>query len=174
MYDVIVIGGGIIGLSIARELAGRKSVLLLDRGPTGQGTSRAAAGMLTPLSEADDQGPFFQLSRASHAVYCRFVEELQTETTLDVGYAAEGVLCVASTTVAANLLEKRHAWQKRAGFEVELLSAADVCKMEPLITAPVQAAVFIPGESSVFPRRLVNALREACFMRGVDVRTGLH
>ena len=65
MYDVIVIGGGIIGLSIAREIAGRKSVLLLDRGATGQGTSRAAAGMLTPLSEADDQGPFFQLCRTS-------------------------------------------------------------------------------------------------------------
>ena len=69
MQDVIIIGGGVIGLAIARELASRKSVLLLDRGATGQGTSRAAAGMLTPLSEADDQGPFFQLSRASHAMY---------------------------------------------------------------------------------------------------------
>ena len=76
-HDVIVIGGGIIGLAIARELAGRKSVLLLDRGPTGQGTSRAAAGMLTPLSEADDQGPFFQLSRASLVLYDRFIDEIQ-------------------------------------------------------------------------------------------------
>ena len=78
MHDVIVIGGGVIGLSIARELAGRKSVLLLDRGSTGQGTSRAAAGMLTPLSEADDQGPFFQLCRASHAMYDGFVQDLQS------------------------------------------------------------------------------------------------
>ena len=73
MHDVIVIGGGVIGLAIARELAPRKSVLLLDRGATGQGTSRAAAGMLTPLSEADDQGPLFQLSRQSQAMYDRFI-----------------------------------------------------------------------------------------------------
>src|SRR6185295_6309809 len=96
MYDVIVIGGGVIGLSIARELAGRKSVLLLDRGSTGQGTSRAAAGMLTPLSEADDEGPMFQLCRASHAMYDAFVEELEGETKLDVGYAKDGLLCLAS------------------------------------------------------------------------------
>src|ERR1044071_4222558 len=112
MHDVIVIGGGVIGLSIARELAGRKSVLLLDRGPTGQGTSRAAAGMLSPLSEADDQGAFFQLSRASHGMYRRFVEEVQGESGLDVGYSAEGVLCVASTDDAAHALKHRRQWQK--------------------------------------------------------------
>src|SRR5689334_18253727 len=93
-HDVIVIGGGVIGLTIARELAGaRKSVLLLDRGSTGQGTSRAAAGMLTPLSEADDQGPFFQLCWASHKLYDRFVQDLQCECGLDVGYSTEGLLC---------------------------------------------------------------------------------
>src|SRR6185436_11303187 len=174
MHDVIVIGGGVIGLAIARELAPRKSVLLLDRGATGQGTSRAAAGMLSPLSEADDQGPFFQLSRASHGMYRRFVEELQSESGLDTGYSIEGVLCLASTDDGAAALKHRYEWQKAAGFEVELLSADEVRKMEPLVTAPVRVAVFIPGESAVSPRRLVNALREACFRRGVEIRTGLH
>jgi len=173
MHDVIVIGGGVIGLSIARELAGRKSVLVVDRGPTGHGTSRAAAGMLTPLSEADDQGPFFQLSRASHALYPRFIEEVQAESRLDANYGEEGVLCLASTEPAACVLRHRYEWQKNAGFRVEFLSEADVHTMEPLITAPIEAAVFIPGESSVAPRRLVNALREACLNRGVDIRTGL-
>ena len=96
MHDVIVIGGGVIGLAIARELAPRKSVLLLDRCATGQGTSRAAAGMLTPLSEADDQGPLFQLSRRSQAMYDRFICDLETETKLDCGYARNGLLAVAS------------------------------------------------------------------------------
>src|SRR5262245_3553971 len=102
MHDVIVIGGGVIGLSIARELAGRKSVLLLDRSSTGQGTSRAAAGMLSPLSEADDQGPFFQLSRASYLLYDGFVENLQLETGSDVGYSTDGLLFLASSEESSN------------------------------------------------------------------------
>ena len=137
MVDVIVIGGGVIGLSIARELAGRKSVLLLDRGSTGQGTSRAAAGMLTPLSEADDQGAFFQLCRASHALYPRFVEELKQESGLDAGYSSEGLLCLASTDESAGALRRRYDWQKKAGFETEMLSVDEVHKMEPLVTAPI-------------------------------------
>src|SRR5262249_7141490 len=141
MHDVIVVGGGVIGQSIARELAGHKSVLLLDRGPTGQGTSRAAAGMLTPLSEADDQGPFFQLCRASHALYDRLVGELQSETGLDVGYSTDGLLCLASSEESAQTLKHRYQWQKNAGFEVELLSADAVYAMEPLVTAPIQVAV---------------------------------
>src|SRR5438105_14291869 len=110
MHDVIVIGGGVIGLAIARELAGRKSVLLLDRGSTGQGTSRAAAGMLTPLSEADDQGPFFQLSRASHDLYDGFICDLEKETAVDCGYGKQGLLALASTDESADTLRRRYDW----------------------------------------------------------------
>ena len=174
MHDVIVIGGGVIGLSIARQLAGRESVLVLDRGSTGQGTSRAAAGMLTPLSEADDQGAFFQLCRASHACYARYIQEIQSESGLQTGYAAEGVLCLASTEETGQVLRTRYEWQKSCGFDVHLLSGDEVRKMEPLVTVPIETAVYIPGESSVAPRALVNALREACFNRGVEIRTGTH
>src|SRR5882672_7422162 len=146
MHDVIVIGGGVIGLSIARELAGRKTVLVLDRGATGEGTSWAAAGMLSPLSEADDQAPFFQLCRASHASYRRFVEDLQEETGVDCGYSDSGLLCLASSEESANALRRRYEWQRKAGFEVENISSDAVCKMEPRVTAKILAALFMPGE----------------------------
>jgi glycine oxidase len=174
MHDVIVIGGGVIGLSIARELAGHKSVLLLDRSLTGQGTSRAAAGMLAPLSEAEDESGFLRLCLASHALYSRFVDDLQRESGLDVEYSTDGLLCLASSEESGAVLYRRYEWQRRAGFEVELLTADELHKMEPLVTARISTAVFMPGESSVAPRRLVNALRESCFKRGVDIQTGLH
>ena len=68
MRDVIVIGGGAIGLAIARELASLKlSVLVIERDVPGQGTSRAAAGMLAPQTEAAGGGPFFDLAMAFQA-----------------------------------------------------------------------------------------------------------
>jgi glycine oxidase len=175
MHDVIVIGGGVIGLSIARELAPRKSVLLLDRGPTGNGTSWAAAGMLSPLSEANNDGPFFQLCTRSFSLYEEFVRSLVDETGIDCGYSDnEGVLTLATTSEAASTLQCRAAWQQKAAFQVELLSGDDVRKLEPLVTAPVQKALFTPRERSVAPRRLVNALRESCLNRGVDIETGVN
>ena len=175
MHDVIVIGGGVIGLSIARELAPRKSVLLLDRGPTGNGTSWAAAGMLSPLSEANNDGPFFQLCTRSFSMYEEFVRSLVDETGIDCGYSDnEGVLTLATTSEAASTLQCRAAWQQKAAFQVELLSGDDVRKLEPLVTAPVQKALFTPRERSVAPRQLVNALRESCLNRGVDIETGVN
>jgi len=173
MHDVIVIGGGVIGLSIARQLVTSKSVLLLDRGATGQGTSYAAAGMLSPLSEANDQGPFFQLCRSSLAMYDRFIEDLQQDSGLDVAYSKEGLLSLASSEESAVTLRQRYEWQHQAGYGVELLRPAAVKKMEPLITAPIIHALFMPGERSVAPRPLLNAIRESCFVRGVEIRTGV-
>lgn len=174
MHDVIVIGGGVIGLTIARELAPRKSVLLLDRGPTGAGASWAAAGILSPLSEANDQGPFFQLCSRSFTLYGDFVGGLHEETGIDCGYSgSEGVLTLATSEEAAAVLESRAAWQRMAGFEVELLSADDVRKLEPLITAPVRNGLLMPHERSVAPRPLVNAIRESCLNRGVEIQTGV-
>ena len=173
MYDVIVIGGGVIGLSIAREIALGKSVLLLDRGATGEGASWAAAGMLSPLSEADEPGSLFELCRASYTLFREFVEDLEQESGVDCGYSAAGLISLASSEESSVAFRRQYEWQRKAGFEVEFLSTGDVCKMEPLITAKISAALFMPAEGSVVPRRLVNAIRESCIKRKVEIRTGM-
>jgi len=173
MYDVIVIGGGVIGLSIAREVAPGKSVLLLDRGATGEGASWAAAGILSPLSEADEPGPFFELCCASYALFRNFVESLQQESRVDCGYSPAGLISLAASEETSRTFQRQYEWQRRAGFDVEFLSPDDVRSMEPLVTAKISAALFMPAESSVMPRRLVNAIRESCIKRNVDIRTGV-
>jgi glycine oxidase len=108
-------------------------------------------------------------------LYEEFVRGLVDETGIDCGYSDnEGVLTLATTEEGASMLQRRAAWQQKAGFPVELLAADDVRKLEPLVTAPVQRALFTSRERSVAPRRLVNALRESCLNRGVDIETGVN
>jgi glycine oxidase len=107
-------------------------------------------------------------------MYDQFVDELRKETGLDAAYSKEGLVCLASSEESAATLRRRYEWQRRADFNVELLSQDQTYKMEPLVTAPVINELFMPDERSVAPRRLVNAVRESCFQRGVEIRTGVH
>jgi glycine oxidase len=107
-------------------------------------------------------------------MYERFAEQLRDETGIDCDYAQnEGVLTLSTTDETAAGLQERYEWLRNAGCTAELLSGDDVRRLEPLVTAPVKKALFMPRERSVTPRRLVNALRESCLRRGVSIETGM-
>jgi glycine oxidase len=93
--DVIIVGGGVIGCSIAWRLAqaGLK-VTVFERGRVGCEASRAAAGMLSPQGESQTPGPFFDLCLRSRAMYRSFAEELTDASGIDVEYKDEGTLFV--------------------------------------------------------------------------------
>jgi glycine oxidase len=173
MHDVVVIGGGVIGLAVAHELAQDQSVLLVERGMTGEGTSWAAAGMLSPQSEADDAGPFFQLSLAGLQMYRDFVRNLEEESGVDPEYIHDGVLVLAASEKDLATLQARARWQNAAGLRAEILPAAEVYTVEPLITAEVEGALLLPNDHQVSPRQLTKSLAEACRRRKVEIRSGV-
>jgi glycine oxidase len=167
MHDVIIVGGGVIGLSVARELAVQgKSVLVLDRGNTRDATSWAAAGMLAPQSEADGASPFFDLCLASAKLYRDWANHLHEESGIDPEYADSGLLYVASTDGGALPPE---AWPRMAavhGFERRVPFPEAAVQLEPHLTLPMAGAVFMPDECHVTPRRLLEALAGGVYREG--------
>src|SRR5262245_31753109 len=133
MHDVVIVGGGVIGLAIAREICRNRSVLVLERGSVGEGTSWAAAGMLSPQSEADRKGPFFEFSLASFNMFEKFAADLKAESGIDPGYERSGLLVLASTDEESAVLKLRADWQRREGFNAEIISRAQALEMEPLL-----------------------------------------
>ena len=174
MHDVIIVGGGAIGLSVARELAVHgRAVLVLDRGNPRDATSWAAAGMLAPQSEADSASPFLDLSLASARIYRDWATHLHEESGIDPEYADSGLLFVASTEEAWCRLRRTSEWQRSIGLTAELLSPEAALQLVPRLTLPLKGAMFLRDECHVTPRRLLEALTGSCASRTVDIRRGV-
>lgn len=172
--DVIIIGGGIIGCSIAYRLAQAGcAVTVVDKGQPGQEASWAAAGMLTPNADAFHAIPetLSELSFASHDLYPDFITELEEETRLKIGYQTTGSVCVACDFNEAQILAGLVERQIRANRKADEIARADFHRFLPGIAERVEVAVFLPDDSYVNNRELMNALVAACQKRGVAFRT---
>lgn len=158
--DVVVVGGGVIGLAIARELARRRvgSVMIIERSEFGRQASFAAAGMLAPQAEADVADDFFRLCCRSRDLYSGFAESLREETGIDIELDRTGTLYCAFTAEDQEELEERHSWQTRAALPVEKLSARETRELEPCVAADLREALKFPLDIQVENRRLLNAL----------------
>jgi glycine oxidase len=171
--DVIVIGGGVIGCSIALGLAraGLK-VAVFERGRVGCESSRAAAGMLSPQVEAASRGPFLDLCLRSRSMYRDYAAALTEASGIDVEYRDEGTLCVALDDEEAAEVRGWASWQAGAGLAVEQVPVNLIREMEPAVTEAALAAIFIPGDHQVESRRLMDALSIAARRAGVEVAEG--
>ncbi len=170
--DVLIIGGGVIGLSIARELHknGVGRIVLLEKGVTGNESSWAAAGMLGPQAEANAAGPFFDMTLASRDLYPGFAAELLDETGVDIELDRAGTLYLGFTQDDSNELKERFDWQQKAGLQVEYLTAAETRKAEPFVSTDVREALFFPGDWQVENRKLLTALRRYAEINDIEIR----
>ncbi|HBB86956.1 MAG TPA: glycine oxidase ThiO [Blastocatellia bacterium] len=172
---VAIIGGGVIGLAIARALAlrGVRDVLIVERSNLGAEASSAAAGMLAPQAEADSADDFFRLCCQSRDLYPGFAQSLLEESGIDIELETSGTLYLAFTEEDEGELEKRYEWQTKAGLEVEKLSGDMAKLLEPSISNGVRAALRFPLDTQVENRRLISALATANEALGVKVLTGV-
>jgi glycine oxidase len=172
--NVVIIGGGVIGLTIARALAQRgvREVMLIERGHLGAEASWAAGGILAPQVEVDHQDDFFQLACASRDLYPEFAESLKEETGIDVELDRTGTLYLGFTPKDEAELRHRYEWQRSEGLEVEWLNGDEARRLEPSISAEVVCALRFPKDIQVENRRLINALVRANEELGVQLVTG--
>jgi glycine oxidase len=156
IWDVIVVGTGIIGLSVAREMHKRgASVLVVERGEPGREASHAAGGM---LANCGDEIPsaLQPLANASAELYPEFVHELEDESGVHVDLRSHGTLLIPAPG---------HSVREMPG------SPADLRELEPALAAEGRTA-FLLKERSVCPRALTEAALKAAKHRGVDVSSG--
>ena len=171
--DVVVIGGGVIGLAIARALARRgvRDICLLERGGLGAEASSAAGGMLLPQVEADGHDDFFALACQSRDLYPPLAVALGEETGIDVELDTTGTLYLALNEHDYEEIEKRYHWQTRAGLAVELLSSTAARELEPCISESICGALLFPNDIQVENRRLITALANSVNTLGVKTFT---
>ena len=172
--EVAIIGGGVIGLAVARALAlrGVRDVLLIERKSLGAESSYAAAGMLAPQAEANRAHEFFYLNCQSRDMYPTFAAALLEETGIDIELDSMGTLYLALNEHDAEELQERYDWQTKAGLPIEKLSAAAVRQLEPAINEEVHTALKFPLDTQVENRRLIAALTTANELLGVRMETG--
>ncbi len=169
--EVLIIGGGVIGLSLARELKkkGITRVTILERGEVGQEASSAAAGMLAPQAEANTKDVFFDFCSESLNLYSDFAEQLLSETGVDIELDREGTLYLAFTGKDVKEIQNRYQWQKKAGLAIESLSANEIHQFEPFVSPDVLEGLFFPNDWQVENRKLLQALRKFGELNNIEV-----
>jgi glycine oxidase len=172
--DVVVIGGGIIGLSCGYELLRRgKRVVVLERDRTGSGAGAVAAGMLAPVSEVETEEPaFVDLALESCGLYPEWVSDIEADAGIDCGYRQEGSLLLALHRDHEVELERLMSTQRRMGLQSELVTRGQAMEREPYIAPRVVSGLYVPGDRQVDPRRLTKALAAAIQARGGEIIEG--
>jgi glycine oxidase len=160
---VVIVGGGVIGLSIAWRCAQRGfDVSLIDPAP-GAGASWVAAGMLAPVAEAyQGEEALTALALESARRWPGFASELAGATGLDPGYTRHGTLMVARDRDDAAALQPLFALQQAAGLAAEALTSRQARRREPALASSVCGALWLPEDHQVDNRMLLRALLQAC------------
>jgi len=179
-YDVLIVGGGVIGLSLAWELAQHDvKVCVVDRGELGREASWAGAGMVPPGPTQPHwhlATPFEQLEGLSQALHEKWHEKLRDLTGIDNEYHRCGTIHLADSDLEAQTLDEKTARWQQLGITCQSLDAPALTKLEPALTNRVsqfRRAYHVPAEAQFRSPRHLRALIAACKLAGVELCPGV-
>ncbi len=169
----IVIGGGIIGGSVAWRLArDGATVTVFERARLGMEASWAAAGLIGPQVEAQEPGVFFDLCMAGKNAFDAIVDRLARESGVDPEYDQHGALYVAFDDAGIERLKSRARWQREAGARVDELAPDEALKLAPALSPSVRFALYMPTNRRTENRKLTMAYIRAAEAAGAAFREG--
>ncbi|MEK3885459.1 glycine oxidase ThiO [Paenibacillus sp. PL2-23] len=173
--NIIIMGGGVIGLSVAFELQRRGcSTTVLEIARCGGQASGAAAGMLAPYSEnVEGPDPFFQLCLDSLRLYLSWIKGIREQSAIPFQYSESGSLYLTYHEADRLALEGRLLWQRQHGSTGTIVDGAALFDMEPLLSRQVKAALYTPEESHLYAPDYVRALEDGCRTLGVAIHDEL-
>jgi glycine oxidase len=169
--DVIVVGGGVIGLASAWRIAQRGlSVAVLERGEPGCGATCVAAGMLAPVTEAEfGDEPVLETRLEAARRWPGFAAELADAGGVDCGYRRTGCLSVALDRDELAEVRRHHDFRREVGLDAEWLLPSECRELEPALSTACAGGSFTPDDGEVDPRALTRALVAALENAGVPV-----
>jgi len=172
MTDVVIIGGGVVGLSLAYELAGQgASVKVIEQGGLGREASWAGAGILPPGNPEHAESPIDRLRAESAARWPALSQRLLDETGVDNGFRNCGGIILSLSGPSNQLADEVAQWGLE-GVEAVELSVEELALQEPALSQAVVAAYRLPGLSQVRNPRHLKALIAGCLSRGVQMVVG--
>ena len=176
--DVIIVGGGVIGCSIAYHLTlAGSSVRLIERDRLASGASGVAAGMLAPQVEAHYDDPFFDLCLRGRDEHVDLAEDLKDGVGLDVERRTTGVFRLALDEAERVELKRQMQWQVKRGLRAEWFEPHELGALEPLLSGAagrlLAGGLWFPDEAQVHSPRLVAALAAASVQRKAVLSEGV-
>ncbi|NHK27817.1 glycine oxidase ThiO [Parvularcula flava] len=173
--DIVIIGGGLIGLAIAHRLAGEGAdVCLIEAGQPGAGTTSAAAGMLCPgfeLAHVDEdrQESFHRFAMASLASWRELAQALVETSGIDIDLRMTGALGLAASAREAAGLKSLAERLSGFGRRPVMLSRGELDQLQPGLHARFGTALYLADEGQVDPRLAASALAKTCKAMGVKL-----
>lgn len=168
-YDAIIIGGGVIGCSIAYELCNQnKRVLLLEKETIGSRASSAAAGMLGAEMEFETNHPLYVLAKESRDSFSSLSQELFNVCGIDIELIQEGIYELAFTEEEAVDLKLRA--DQHSDQQVLWVTASELLRKEPALSTLVKGALYFEKDAQVSPVKLTQALYQSAKILGAEIR----